>query len=452
MGALLTSLAACSHGPTIQEYPATADPQEEVTRLDGDITEALHGQMDVLSPSHMKEARDALEDARKGLSNQDDPKDILHNVAKGRAHLGSANEFTQVAHQNIEDVALARKAALKAGAESFYTADFKDTDDKLKSVTSGIENNNLAAAVKKRTELQDAYLALELRAIQESQLGTAKQRIKQAKDEGAKTYAPRSLAMAEKSVADSEAFITANRHSSDAVEARARKTLADADHALKITRDSKSGKKVPSEEMALKLEREQNEVQTKRSQLNAEQGVSKALAESNAALSKSNSTLDNNNSALLADKEFARKFEAARAQFSPSEAEVYRQGNTLTIRLRGLQFPTAKAVLRQDNFALLAKVHKVIRDFGNSSVIIEGHTDSIGGKAVNESLSSKRAEAVREYLVTNAEAGQLNISAVGYDYQKPLATNKTASGRAQNRRVDVLIKADHADDESSASM
>lgn len=97
------------------------------------------------------------------------------------------------------------------------------------------------------------------------------------------------------------------------------------------------------------------------------------------------------------------------------------------IRLRGLKFPVAQAVLKGSNFPLLAKVQKVIKDFGKSTVVVEGHTDSVGGKIINEKLSTAGSDPV-------------TITAVGYDYQKPLATNKTSVGRAQNRRVDILIQ------------
>ena len=79
--------------------------------------------------------------------------------------------------------------------------------------------------------------------------------------------------------------------------------------------------------------------------------------------------------------------------------------------------------------------------------MIEGHTDSVGGKAINDKLSQNRANAVKEYLQTNGggiSAESSKIEAVGYGYQKPLATNKTADGRAQNRRVDIVIKPDTA--------
>lgn len=79
-------------------------------------------------------------------------------------------------------------------------------------------------------------------------------------------------------------------------------------------------------------------------------------------------------------------------------------------------------------------------DFGPSNIVIEGHTDSLGKKDLNEELAEKRAEAVKKYLESN-DGGieSAKIEAIGLGDNKPLATNKTAEGRAQNRRVDIII-------------
>ena len=142
---------------------------------------------------------------------------------------------------------------------------------------------------------------------------------------------------------------------------------------------------------------------------------------------------------LKEEQEFNKSFEAARAEFSKDDAEVYRQGNQLVIRLRSLEFPANQSVIRGSNFPLLAKVAKVVNGFENSNVTIEGHTDSAGGKELNHNLSSARAQAVSSYLVSNQAVDQKNVTTVGYGYERPLATNKTSKGRAQNRRVDIVI-------------
>jgi outer membrane protein OmpA-like peptidoglycan-associated protein len=73
-------------------------------------------------------------------------------------------------------------------------------------------------------------------------------------------------------------------------------------------------------------------------------------------------------------------------------------------------------------------------------VVIEGHTDSTGSETLNQKLSRDRAESVRQYLIQNGTLSADKISAKGYGSSRPLASNATASGRAVNRRIDVIIK------------
>ena len=72
-------------------------------------------------------------------------------------------------------------------------------------------------------------------------------------------------------------------------------------------------------------------------------------------------------------------------------------------------------------------------------VIIEGHTDSLGSSTLNKELSEKRAEAVAEYLTADKTMEQESVEAHGYGYERPLSSNKTAKGRAENRRVDIIV-------------
>lgn len=142
---------------------------------------------------------------------------------------------------------------------------------------------------------------------------------------------------------------------------------------------------------------------------------------------------------LAAEREFQLKYNDVRAFFSPDEAEVYKEGRYLVVRLKAIRFPVGKEVVLPENHGLLTKVQRAIRTFGEPDVIVEGHTDSTGSKERNDLLSRKRAEAVRDYLVSNGTLPGERISAVGYGSSRPLASNDTERGRAINRRIDVVI-------------
>jgi OmpA-OmpF porin, OOP family len=105
-----------------------------------------------------------------------------------------------------------------------------------------------------------------------------------------------------------------------------------------------------------------------------------------------------------------------------------------------VHFATAKARVLPDSFPLLNQVVQVLSDFPRMRVSIEGHTDSIGPEAGNMRLSQRRADAVRDYLVSKGVAAD-RLETAGYGPTKPIASNKTERGRAQNRRTEFRIVA-----------
>ncbi|MDO8332091.1 MAG: OmpA family protein [Fluviicoccus sp.] len=112
--------------------------------------------------------------------------------------------------------------------------------------------------------------------------------------------------------------------------------------------------------------------------------------------------------------------------------------NSESINLNVL-FATGKSVILGDAGAELAKVADFMKKYPDANVAIEGHTDSRGQAAKNQTLSQQRAEAVREALVKLGVDGA-RLKAVGYGSTQPVADNKTEEGRAKNRRVVATAK------------
>src|SRR5690606_20166035 len=86
----------------------------------------------------------------------------------------------------------------------------------------------------------------------------------------------------------------------------------------------------------------------------------------------------------------------------------------------------------------LDEVAKALADQGYKKIVVEGHTDSVGAESVNEALSLKRANSVREHLVSKGIEGA-KITAVGLGESRPVAPNDTPEGRANNRRVELVV-------------
>lgn len=110
-----------------------------------------------------------------------------------------------------------------------------------------------------------------------------------------------------------------------------------------------------------------------------------------------------------------------------------------TIRINNIYFQTGKAILTPASFPELDKLTKFLKENPTIFVEIAGHTDNVGQPAKNLQLSKWRARAVEQYLEKNGVAGD-HVSFVGYGSTKPIVPNKTAKQKAQNRRVEFVIK------------
>ena len=108
------------------------------------------------------------------------------------------------------------------------------------------------------------------------------------------------------------------------------------------------------------------------------------------------------------------------------------------IELKGVTFASGSAILSESSVGTLDEVADTLRRYPEMRVQIQGHTDSQGNRDFNIQLSQQRADAVRMYLL-NKGISSSRLSARGFGPDEPVASNETAAGRAQNRRVELVI-------------
>lgn len=106
-------------------------------------------------------------------------------------------------------------------------------------------------------------------------------------------------------------------------------------------------------------------------------------------------------------------------------------------------FDVNSSALRSASKSSLREMANVFEKYPETTIRVEGHTDSTGTAAYNERLSERRAASVKSYL-SNLGVGSSRLRAIGYGESQPRATNGTASGRQLNRRVEIHIKANAA--------
>ncbi|MCP5178557.1 MAG: OmpA family protein [Pseudomonadales bacterium] len=111
---------------------------------------------------------------------------------------------------------------------------------------------------------------------------------------------------------------------------------------------------------------------------------------------------------------------------------------TVTIDLN-LEFDFDSAQLRASHGPEIDEVVAFMRQFPNSSAVLEGHTDSRGADAYNQRLSERRANAVMNYMIQNGGIAASRLSADGFGESRPIDTNDTDEGRQHNRRVSAQI-------------
>lgn len=128
-----------------------------------------------------------------------------------------------------------------------------------------------------------------------------------------------------------------------------------------------------------------------------------------------------------------------RQQMAGTGVDVQRQGDTIRLQApENITFDSGRADIKPQFRPVLTQLAGSIRQYPGTVVQIEGHTDSTGSASFNQTLSENRAAAARSVLVQQGVEAE-RLVAVGYGATRPIADNMTPQGRAQNRRVEILI-------------
>lgn len=197
----------------------------------------------------------------------------------------------------------------------------------------------------------------------------------------------------------------------------------------------------------------QAQVEEARAARDREQATAQSLARVQSELQQAQQQQSMTAEQLAAERQAREQAErqAAEAMDSLRRVAAVREDQRGTvITLSGeVLFASGDATLLPIAQRRLQQVATALREQGVRHLVVEGHTDARGSAATNQQLSQSRAEAVRGFLVAQGISGD-QVEAVGLGSSRPVASNETAEGRANNRRVEIVVSPARANGVSAA--
>jgi len=470
---LAVLIAGAGSAAAQDELRKTFFKDVDAARTAADAVEArLYG------PSSYSDAAEDYKAAEVGLERGRNIEYVRRKAAEAEQNFKKATESAKLARTVLSQVIKSRQDAANAKAPELSRDIWDKAQREFGNAIRYLERGDLKNAKRNDIEATSLYRDAELVAIKAQYLSETRRLLADADRARVGRYAPLTLGKAKQLLADAERELSENRYDTDLPRSLARQANYEAKHAIylsEVVRDVRDDN-LTVEELVLQWESPlakiagiaditprmsegSNEIELDLTNyIENMQGRVQELeqeADANilrlADMEEEIRTLDerlggatDERAALVqrleAQAQVKAQFEQVEKMFTRNEARVFREGDTIILRLVGLTFDSGKAEIKQQDFDLLAKVEKAIDVFPRSELVIEGHTDSYGGDEFNQRLSQERAESVQKYMINAMRLPSYRLIATGYGETNPVANNETESGRARNRRIDIVIK------------
>ena len=423
-------VASCSSSP---KTAASSDATTAIEATQQHQQEALQNQTNVFAPKSYYAASSALNEAKEARGHNASTEKIVKYTNAADASFAKADQQAAVTKTALVGTADSRMAAINAGAQKNYSDEFERADKALIAYTDGAEKGSLQNPGKFADKMNKEYRVLEINGTIRSKLGDADKLIMQAKEEGAIENAPKTYKSAVNLYAQAVATIRRDPRNSAAVDTTSTAAQKEAEKLVRVERKTKSTGGAKSEDLVLRAEAQQGVIAEQNQMI---QEVADQRTEAQEQTAQAQQKVDS----LQGSKDLQDKIASISGKFDKTEADVYQQGKKVIIRLKGVQFALNDAKIPSSSYDTLKKVEQSVQEFDNPHVTIQGNTDSTGSQDVNQPLSQKRAESVKNYLTANLQVPGDKIEAKGFGSTNPVTSNKTAAGRAKNRRIDVVIE------------
>jgi outer membrane protein OmpA-like peptidoglycan-associated protein len=365
------------------------------------------------------------------------------------------------------------RIARAAGAESYATSSYEKAESQMKQAENlgtmkHVDRNAVIAASRQVVQTADDSREIAVKRMDADRASAARDseaaklasaRARSANDtqarldaEAATADANRRRAEADKATTEAQRLqqdaqadsdrnravaVSANQAVSDAQQAQ-RSAEADSDRNRAV---AVNANQAVSDAQQAQRSAEADSDRNRAVAVNANQAVSDAQQAQRSAEADSDR---NRLAAATSDqqlKQAVRNREALRAKLLQQFNLIVATRDTargLIVNLSDVVFDTGKSTLRPGAREKLAKISGIVLAYPDLRLAIEGNTDSVGGDAMNQRLSEQRADSVRAYLL-HETIPAASMTSRGFGKTQPVATNDTAEGRQQNRRVELVV-------------
>ena len=456
------------------------DELRETFLKDADAARAAAEAADaeLLSPRNFSRGMKQYTDASEGLERGRNIEYVRSNASEAVEYFRAATEAAELAQTALAQVLKSRQDAANARAPELSPEIWDKAQDDFGDAIRLLERGDLKGAKRKDIEATTLYREAELVAIKAEYLSDTRGLLEDADRARADRYAPITFSKARNLLAEAEKELSENRYDTDLPRSLARQANYEAKHAIYLSEIARQvrDKDLTPEELVLQWEQALRAIAAGADVLpdmaNGPDELTAELVNYIEDLRREHQRLEQENleddmrladleeelrilderlggataertalvQRLEAQNRVREQFARVEEMFTEDEARVFREGDAVILRLVGLTFNSGDAQIRPENFPLLEKVEKAIDVFPRSELIIEGHTDSYGGDDMNQQLSQRRAESVQQYMINAMRIPTYRLIATGYGETRPVASNETEAGRAQNRRIDIVIR------------
>jgi len=465
----LICLSAAAAGDNVQ--------QQLLHKVDEIRASAEAADAALLSPKSYAAAVKDYDRAIRDLGNNNKSERATKRLNKAEAAFRHALENAELARINLRKPIQSRDNANNAEAFRLAPQNWIKAEGIFNNATLALEKGKLKTAQLKGDESDIAYQLAELNAIKSLHLSEARSLIATAEQAKTEKFAPLSVQRSREYLARAEQALDLNRYETEEPISLAEKASYEARHAMYIAGvvqqvrkknisveqlilawespltaageaadidvDLSEGHEIAGSQLVDEVEDlkhtntlMKNEI-TERDRLVL--GLEEELRDLDAKLGGASAERAALVKTLEDQARTREQFAQVGALFSPKEAIILRDKDKLIVRLVGLNFSSGSADLTSDAKKLMETVEDAVNVFPMCEVVVEGHTDSYGSANKNLILSKNRAQSVVNFMLSDMNIPPHRVTATGFGDTHPIANNKTAAGRAKNRRIDLII-------------